>query len=184
MPTHVALLRGINVGGHNRVAMADLRTVVAGRGHRDVSTYIASGNVVFTSDSADDADALADELEQAIADELAVTPAVVVLTRDELAAIVAANPYPDVVDGRHVHAVFHRQAEEPDAAVVAEAEVRARTEGSGDSATVVGRTVYLHTPDGLGRSRLAELLNRGDAVAAGTTRNWRTVTRLVAMVGD
>jgi uncharacterized protein DUF1697 len=53
MPTHVALLRGINVGGRNRVAMADLREVVLGLGHTEVATYIQSGNVVFTSEKAD-----------------------------------------------------------------------------------------------------------------------------------
>ena len=53
MPTHVALLRGINVGGRNRVAMAALREVVEGLGHTEVATYIQSGNVVFTSEAAD-----------------------------------------------------------------------------------------------------------------------------------
>ena len=55
MPTHIALLRGINVGGRNRVAMADLREVVLGLGHTEVATYIQSGNVVFTSEEADTA---------------------------------------------------------------------------------------------------------------------------------
>lgn len=183
MPTHVALLRGINVGGRAKVAMADLRAVVSELGHTDVATYIASGNVVFTSDG-DDTDALADELEQAIAARLDVAPAGVVLTRDELAAIVAANPYPYAEDDRHVHAVFHRDAVTPDAAVVADAEQRARAAGSRDSAVVVGHTVYLHTPDGMGRSRLAELLHRSDAIASGTARNWRTVTRLLGMLDD
>lgn len=183
MPTHVALLRGINVGGRAKVAMADLRAVVAELGHADVATYIASGNVVLTSDSADTG-ALADELEQVIADRLDVTPAVVVLTRDQLAGIVDANPYPDVEDGRHLHAVFHRDTVTPDPAVVAEAEQRAHEAGSRDSATVVGHTLYMHTPDGMGRSRLAELLDRSDAIAAGTARNWRTVTRLLAMLDD
>ena len=181
MPTHVALLRGINVGGRSRVAMADLRAVVTELGHADVATYIASGNVVFTSDR-DDTAALADELVRAIADRLDVAPPVVVLTRAKLAEVVAANPYPDATDDRHVHAVFHREAVRPDAAAVGEAERRAREEGSRDSATVVGPTVYLHTPDGMGRSRLAELLDRGDAIAAGTARNWRTVTRLLGML--
>lgn len=181
MPTHVALLRGINVGGRTTLAMADLRAIVTELGHADVATYVASGNVVFTSEHGDTG-ALADELERAIAERLDVTPAVVVLTRDELAAIVAANPYPDVEDGRHVHAVLHRDTATPDPAAVAEAEQRARAAGSRDSATVVGSTVYLHTPDGMGRSKLAELLNRGDAIAAGTARNWRTVTRLLQML--
>jgi uncharacterized protein (DUF1697 family) len=91
MPTHVALLRGINVGGRNRVAKADLREVVLGLGHTEVATYIQSGNVVFTSEEADSA-AIAAALEGAIAEHLGVRPKVVVLTRAELAQVVADNP--------------------------------------------------------------------------------------------
>jgi len=80
MPTHVALLRGINVGGRNRVAMADLREVVLGLGHTEVATYIQSGNVVFTSEEADTA-TIAAALERAIAEHLGVQPKVIVLTR-------------------------------------------------------------------------------------------------------
>ncbi len=76
MPTHVALLRGINVGGRNRVAMADLREVVSSLGHAGVATYIQSGNVLFSSDQADTA-RLAADLEQAIAGRLGVQPGVV-----------------------------------------------------------------------------------------------------------
>jgi len=75
MPTHVALLRGINVGGRNRVAMADLREVVLGLGHTEVATYIQSGNVVFTSEEADTA-RIAAALERAIAKYLGVRPTV------------------------------------------------------------------------------------------------------------
>ncbi|CAN5866646.1 DUF1697 domain-containing protein [soil metagenome] len=182
MPTHVALLRGINVGGRNRVLMADLRALVEQLGHADVATYVASGNVVFASDRNDTA-ALADELAATIAARLDVTPAAVVLTRGELAAVIDANPYPDVTDGRHLHAVIHHDAVTPDtASSVAEAAQRARDAGSDDSATVIGRVVYLHTPGGMGRSKLAEQLNRGDTLSRGTARNWRTVTRLLEML--
>lgn len=182
MPTHVALLRGINVGGRNRVAMADLRDIVTELGHTGVTTYIASGNVVFSSEI-DDTAAIADGLANAIAERLDVTPAVVVVTRDELAAIVDANPYPDVADGRHLHAVIHRDDVMPDtASAVAEAEQRVRDAGSDDSATVLGRAIYLHTPNGMGRSKLAEQLNRGDTLSSGTARNWRTIARLLEMV--
>ena len=75
MPTHVALLRGINVGGRNRVAKADLREVVLGPGHTEVATYIQSGNVVFTSEEADSA-AITAALERAIAEHLGVRPKV------------------------------------------------------------------------------------------------------------
>jgi uncharacterized protein (DUF1697 family) len=65
---------------------------------------------------------------------------------------------------------------------VAQAAARARTRGSGDEAVVVGRTLFLHTPGGLGRSELAEQLMRSAAQAGGTARNWATVTRLMEML--
>jgi uncharacterized protein (DUF1697 family) len=74
MPGYVALLRGINVGGRNRVAMADLRQLTEALGHTEVATYIQSGNVLFASPDTD-CGVLADVLEQAIARSLAVRPA-------------------------------------------------------------------------------------------------------------
>ena len=94
MATHVALLRGINVGGGGKVPMADLRTVVAGLGHSDVATYIQTGNIIFTP-SHDDNDALACELQDAINSSFGVNTSAVVLTRAELAKVIDANPYPD-----------------------------------------------------------------------------------------
>ncbi len=107
MATHIALLRGINVGGRNKVAMADLRAVVAGLGHTDVATYIQSGNVLFTSGEAD-TEALAAGLEEAIASNLGVKPAVVVLSRADLARAVRDSPYPHEPNPKMVHAVFFR----------------------------------------------------------------------------
>ena len=166
MPTHVALLRGINLGGHNKVAMADLREVVSSLGHADVATYIQSGNVVFSSDQADTA-ALAAALEEAIAAALGVRIRVVVLSREELAQVARDNPYPD----ERVAAAQKLVA--PD---------------SRDTAQVVGRTIFLHTPDGYGRSDLAAALvklgqKKTDTVT-GTARNWATVTKLLTLCGN
>ncbi|HEX3488288.1 MAG TPA: DUF1697 domain-containing protein [Streptosporangiaceae bacterium] len=188
MPTHVALLRGINVGVQTRVAMSDLREIVTSLGHQDVATYIQSGNVVFTSPSADPA-RLADDLEAAISARLGISPAVVVLSREDLAGAVAANPYPQAAGPKLLHAVFRREEmNDEQVAAVAAAEQRARDKGSPDEATVVGRTLYLHTPGGLGRSELAAQLSRtGQAMSpggGGTARNWATVTRLMAMLED
>jgi uncharacterized protein (DUF1697 family) len=189
MPTHVALLRGINVGGGNKVEMTALRRVVASLGHRDVVTYIQSGNVVFTAASdgspaaaASTAD-LAEQLEAAIAAELKVPAAVIVLTRDELAAAISANPYTDEPEPRFVHFVFlPGDADAATDAAVREAVVQAASKGGRDEATVDGRLMFLHTPDGFGTSDLAaRLLNRKSPVAAGTARNWRTVTKLLAL---
>jgi uncharacterized protein (DUF1697 family) len=180
---YVALLRGINVGGRNRVAMADLRQLAEGLGHTEVATYIQSGNLLFTSDEGSAAD-LAEALEQEIARSLAVRPAVVVVSRDDLAQVIADNPFPAEADPKCLHAVFRRDEITSDAvAAIAGAEQRARAKGSPDEAVVVGRTLFLRTPDGLGRSELAAQLARVGSQAAGTARNWATVTRLMDLLG-
>jgi uncharacterized protein (DUF1697 family) len=182
MPRYVALLRGINVGGRNRVAMADLRRLTEELGHTEVGTYIQSGNVLFTSPDTD-CSALADALEQAIARNLTVRPAVVVLSRADLAQVIADNPFPDEPNPRCLHAVFRRLDLAPEAiAAVDEAQQRARAKGSRDEAVPVGRALFLRTPDGLGRSELAAQLGRSSVQADGTARNWATVTRLMAML--
>jgi uncharacterized protein (DUF1697 family) len=183
--THVALLRGINVGGHNKVAMADLREVVTSLGYTDVVTYIQSGNVVFSS-SETDAARLADELERTIAERLGVRPGVVVLSREQLRQVIADNPFPDETSSRLLHAVFRSQEMDAEGmAAVAQAQQRASEKGSRDRATVVGQALFLHTPDGMGRSELAAQLARsGAAASAGTARNWATVTKLMALLDD
>jgi uncharacterized protein (DUF1697 family) len=185
MLTHVGLLRGINVGGRNKVAMADLRKVVESLGHGNVATYIQSGNVVFTSNHTDTA-AIAAELERALAEALGRRSSVVVLSRAELATVIADNPFPEEANPTRVHVIFRGAvvgAEE--AAAVAAAERRARDRGGRDRAKVVGRAVYLHTPDGFGASELAAQLTRINPAApdrGGTARNWATVTKLQAML--
>jgi uncharacterized protein (DUF1697 family) len=185
MATHVALLRGINLGGHKKVAMADLRELVSSLGHADVATYIQSGNVVFTSDQPDTA-ALAAALEESIAATLGVTSRVVVLSRDELVQVSRDNPYPDEPNHRALHAIFLSGEPGPEVAErVAAAQDLVAKQGSRDTAQVIGRTIYLHTPDGYGRSDLAAALvklgqKNTDAVV-GTARNWATVTKLLAM---
>ncbi len=187
MATHVALLRGINVGGNKKVPMAELREVVASLGHADVATYIQSGNVVFSTDQSD-TEALAAALEQAIAETIGVRARVVVLSREQLARVVRDNPYSDEPNPKAVHAVF--LSGQPGLEVaerVAGAQQQVAQRGSRDTAQVIGRTIFLHTPDGYGRSDLAaEIVKLGQRKTdnvAGTARNWATVTKLAAMCG-
>ena len=184
MPRHVALLRGVNVGGM-KLAMPDLRAVLSSLGYAEVSTYIQSGNALFSADRADPA-ALAADIEAALDKQLGMRPRVLVLTRDELAQVIRDNPYPGEPNPKAVHAVF--LAEEPgpeQLAAVAEAEQKAAGKGSRDTARYVGRVLYLHTPDGFGRSELAIQLARRagpmSAKGAGTARNWATVTKLLGL---
>jgi uncharacterized protein (DUF1697 family) len=180
---YVALLRGINVGGRNKVAMADLRQVAESLGHTEVATYIQSGNLVFTN-VGDNTVGLADALQQEIARSLAVRPAVVVLSRADLARVIADNPFPGESNPKALHAVFHREPiTDSTIAAVADAEQKAQAKGSRDEAAVVGCTLYMRTPDGLGRSELAAQLARSVTKTAGTARTWATVNRLLEMLG-
>jgi uncharacterized protein (DUF1697 family) len=182
MTRYAALLRGINLGGRNKVAMADLRQLAAALGHAEVATYIQSGNLVFSSDE-EDAIALADALEAEIARSLGVRSAVVVLSRAGLAQVIADNPFPQESDPKALHAVFHREPISAERiAAVAAAEEKARAKGCRDQAVVVGATLFMRTPDGLGRSELAAQLARSVTKTEGTARNWATVNRLLAML--
>ena len=190
MATHVALLRGINVGGNNKVPMADLRALVAELGHTDVSTYIQSGNVLFTVAEADaDSAALAGAMTEAIAAKFGVKSPVVVLRREELAGIHAVNPFPGEPDPRRVHAVVLSGPPWPELLTRLDtARAKAAQAGSGDEVFAVERTLYLHTPAGFGRSVLAEVLMRyvtdRKTGATGTARNWATMTKLLELCGS
>jgi hypothetical protein len=105
MPTHIALLRGITVGGRNRVRWPACVRSCWVLATPTSATYIQSGNVVFASEEADTA-MIAAALERAIAEHLGVRPKVVVLTRAELARVVADNPFPEEPNLRWVHAIF------------------------------------------------------------------------------
>src|SRR5580693_8022221 len=180
--------------------MAELREVATSLGHTDVMTYIQSGNVLFTPRPAGgtagrtgtagraDTAALAAELEQAIAGRTGVQARAVVLSRGELARCVHDNPYPGQTDPRLLHAVFLPEVPGPAlAAWVTDAERQVRANGSRDEAQVLGRTVYLHTPDGYPPSELRRVLARAggptSAAVAGTARNWATVSKLVSLCG-
>jgi uncharacterized protein (DUF1697 family) len=189
MASHVALLRGINVGGRNKVPMADLREVVTSLGHTGVSTYIQSGNVLFSTADTDNAK-LAAALESAIEDRFGIWSSVVVLSRDELAQVLAANPYPDEPNPRMVHVVF-LSAEPPGELLtrISAAESAVAAKGSRDSVQAASQVLFLHTPDGFGTSELAQTVfkiitppakGKKHGLAA-TARNLATATKLLSL---
>jgi uncharacterized protein (DUF1697 family) len=174
MGIYVAMLRGINLGRRNRVAMADLRALVARLGHRDVRTHVQSGNVVFHAVSRD-ATGLASGIERAIEDRLGLSVTVVIRTADEMADIVAGNPFPDA-DPAQLYVTLLTLEPTAD-------RVKTLMDGSfePDEIRVVGREAYLRCPNGYGRSKLSnDFLERKLSVGA-TTRNWRSVTTLAAL---
>ncbi len=173
----VALLRGVNVGGRS-LAMTDLRAIVASCGYGDVRTYIQSGNVVFTAPGRPKDTAVAATLEQALAAGTPLEPEVVVRTGPQLAAVIDANPFlRRGEDPAHLHVTFG--AGTPGAEVGLD-DLAAYVP---EEAVALGREVYLFLPGGMGRSKLAADLARRWG-ATGTTRNWRTVTKLYAMLEE
>ncbi|MGI5446105.1 DUF1697 domain-containing protein [Streptomyces sp. CA-243310] len=178
---YAALLRGINVGGNKKVPMAELRQVLEDLGHQDVRTYLQSGNAVFGS-AERDTTALARALEAAIEAHFGFRVPCLVVDGDHLRAVVDACPFPAAeLEGRQLHATFcsEQPGEERFSAIDAPAYLP-------EEFRVGDRVVYLHTPDGLGRSKLADVLAR-PAVVKGldvTTRNWNTVVKLVELTRD
>jgi uncharacterized protein (DUF1697 family) len=175
---YVALLRGVNVGGHAKVAMPELRRLLGESGFCAVRTHLNSGNVVFTAPPEDES-LIAARLEQIIADHFGLTVRCLVRGGDYLRAVMAANPFPgQAADGKIVHATFLSGRVGPDQLAALDAVTFAP-----DEYRLGDRVIYLHLPGGLGRSKLAESLAR-PAVLKGvtaTTRNWNTVTRLAEM---
>jgi len=172
---YVALLRGINVGGKAKIPMAALRETCTAVGCEDVVTYIQSGNVVLASKLT--AEKLRTALEEAIAKDFGFKPAVMIRTAKELAAVAGRNPYPDA-DDKTLHVGFLHGA--PNAATK---KCLAAIDCAPEDLTVVGRDVYLHLPNGMGRAALPVQMERCLRPTPITVRNWRTVTKLVELSG-
>jgi uncharacterized protein (DUF1697 family) len=172
MAVMAALLRGVNVGGRGKLPMADLRAMIEGCGHHDVSTYIQSGNAVFSSGSANTRSVAAD-LEAAIVERFSMNVAVVVRTKSELKAIVKANPYlKRGEDPSLLHVVFL-----PGAASASLEGIRVEAP---EEMVAIGQQLHLFLPNGVGRSKLAAELARPKG-PGGTMRNWRTITKLIEL---
>lgn len=175
--TYAALLRGVNVGGRNRVAMTDLRAILESLGYVGVRTYIQSGNAIFRSDETADVggeQALTAAIRGAVFERLHLDVDVMVRSRDDLAAALAADPFPDE-DPKRLLIAFLSEAPSDDARRTFES-----IEAAPEAARIVGRTAYLDLPNGVGRSVLAPLLERRLGVRA-TGRNRTTVVTLLAM---
>jgi len=177
MTTYVALLRGINVSGRNKVAMAELRALVESLGYEGVETYIQSGNVVFESASRRSASTVQDAIAGAITRELGLDVAVLVRTVNDLDAVLTSNPFlASGADSTKLHVTF-LAAPPPAAAARSLTEV----DRSPDAFALGKREVFVHCPDGYGNTKLNNAFFEKQLCVAATTRNWRTVQTLAAL---
>jgi uncharacterized protein (DUF1697 family) len=163
---YAALLRGINVGGRSMLAMRDLKALCEQEGYGSVRTYIASGNVVFTAKAGEAA--VRTSLERAVTRHMGRPVAVLVRTAAELAATIAANPFRGAA-GNRVLVFFQPEPPPKDAlaGVVAP---------DGEELAVRGRELFVHYPNGMGRSKLKVPLWSG-----ATSRNLNTVVKLAEL---
>jgi uncharacterized protein (DUF1697 family) len=179
MTMHIGLLRAVNLAGHNKIGMADLRELLAALGMQDVRTLLQSGNVVFRS-RVHTAAQLERLFEQAALKRLGLETDFFVRTATEWKEIVAGNPFPKEakLDPSHLVVGFLKEAPDPanvtalQKAIVGREVVRAK-----------GRQAYVVYPDGIGRSRLTSALIEKKLATRGTGRNWNTVLKLGALVG-
>jgi uncharacterized protein (DUF1697 family) len=170
----IALLRGVNVGGHNKIKMEALRALCDSLGCSNTQTYVQSGNVVFSTTKRNLA-TLSAEIEDAIQSSVGFRPNVILRTSSELRDIAAGNPFPAeaAADPSHL-AVFFLSAPVTPAA---QAGIKALPPHP-EKLHVSGREIYIYFPDGFGNSKLPTLLDRALKSAA-TARNWNTVTKLL-----
>lgn len=173
--TWIALLRGINVGGGNKLPMASLRAILDGLGATDVQTYIQSGNAVFRHEETDAAK-VGDMIGSGIHQRHGFRPRVLAITAAQMARTAEANPLPNAeAEPKTLHLYF---LSEPSKAPDIDA-IRALASGS-ETFKLRDSVFYLHAPDGIGRSKLAQQVERLLGVEA-TARNWRTVWNVLAM---
>jgi uncharacterized protein (DUF1697 family) len=177
---YVALLRGVNVGGKNKLPMKDLAAMFGEAGCTDVVTYIQSGNVVFRATEACAARIPA-AIAKAVADRLGFRAPVVMRTAGELHGIVRCNPF--LRDGASaevelLHVMF--LADRPSPARVATLDPK---RSPPDEFEVRGREIYLRCPNGVGRTKLSNSYFDAKLATTSTMRNWRTVVKLVEMTG-
>ena len=179
MARQIALLRGINVGGHKKVPMARLRELMGELGYGGVRTYVQSGNVAFTAPdrpAEETARVLEQQLEVAFGFEIAV----VIRSRDQLAAVAEANPLREVVtDPARYHVLFLSEEVAPERLDDLEP-----ADFAPDILLLRGRELYLWTPEGMHDSRLAKALTPKRLGVVATARNWRTVEKLLALADE
>jgi uncharacterized protein (DUF1697 family) len=180
MSIQVGLLRGINVGGHNAVAMSDLRALLTDLGFSGATTLLQSGNVVFRG-KGPGGEALEQLLEKETAERLGVSVDHLVRSASEWAKIVADNPFPKEAknDPSHLVVMFLKTASTASAVKSLQASIKGPEVVRGR-----GKEVYISYPAGIGTSKLTGSLIEKRLDSRGTARNWNTVLKLLALATD
>jgi uncharacterized protein (DUF1697 family) len=177
MPVFISMLRGVNLGAHNRIKMDELRSLYESLKLEDPRTYVQSGNVIFRTEETDVAK-LTKKIQGRIAKTFGFSPAVVLRTTEEMRATVRANPFAkrrDIVAGKLL--VTFLAAEPPAEA----SESLAAFKSLPEELHLRGRELFIYFPNGAGRSKLPWSQVEKLLKVTGTARNWNSVTKMIAM---
>ncbi|HUL15698.1 MAG TPA: DUF1697 domain-containing protein [Terriglobales bacterium] len=177
MTAYICMLRGVNVGGHNKIKMDALRALFASLRLRDPQTYIQSGNVAFLSDERDLV-LLGKHIETAIGKKFGFRPGVVLRTSNDLRRVIAKNPFATrhELDPAKLLVVFLPADPSKDAPQV----ILAKNRGP-EEIHLHGRELYIYFPEGIARSKLTPAALDKALGTPGTGRNWNSVTKLLQM---
>jgi uncharacterized protein (DUF1697 family) len=176
--THIVLLRGVNVGAHNRVPMGELREHLSGLGYGGVRTLLQSGNVVLQADVSPGQ--LAQEIESEVEARFAAKSPVVVRTREQLAAVVALDPLREIVENDKLYQVSFL-SDEPSGEAIEKLE---SADVEPERFVHVGREIYAWHPGGIHSSKLARLLSDKRLGVTATARNWGTTVKLLELARE
>jgi uncharacterized protein (DUF1697 family) len=178
LTTFVSLLRGINVGGHQKIRMEELKGLYESLGLKDVATYIQSGNVVFTNDDADLAQ-LPRQIEDGFAKKFGFHSKVIVRTEAELREIIENNPFQNQPMKESKWVVVMFLATRPDSTALED--LRKAYVGP-EEFCMIGKDLYIYYTNGIGRSKLSASMIEKKLKTTGTGRNWNTVLQLQKMI--
>jgi uncharacterized protein (DUF1697 family) len=170
------LLRGINVGGHNQLPMPELRSLCGELGWENVQSYIQSGNLVFTAGAKPAS--LEAELERAIEVRFSLSIPVIVRSAGDWQTYIEANPFPEASQSEPNLATLALSKASPKKGAAEALQERAQ---DGELVIQVGEALWIHYPNGIGRSKLSPTLLDRLVGSAVTTRNWRTVLKLAEL---
>ncbi len=178
MNTYIVLLRGINVGGKNKLPMVDLRELLSENGYQNVSTYIQSGNIILSSSNS--IDYINNDIKNLIKNAFNYTTPVVTLTTDELTRCYNNNPFLTTEnDSKFLHVTFIKHP--PTKQTITTLNIHTQ---ENESYQIIDKFIYLHTPDGFAKTKFTNIQFEKKLQTEATTRNWRTVSKLVSLVSS
>ncbi|MGZ5243097.1 MAG: DUF1697 domain-containing protein [Bacteroidia bacterium] len=176
----LSILRGVNVSGHKRIAMEDLRALYEDLGFKNIATYIQSGNVVFETEETDPQE-IARLIEAKIAEVYGFNVPVIIRTAEEIQAVLADNPFlrEMYIEEDRLHVTFLSEEPKPELA-----EKMSDQKFQPERFIVQHKEVYLYCPNGYGNTKLNNNYFEGKLKVSATTRNWRTINKLAEMLAE